>query len=207
MSIVGPSRVFVDSNVLYSRTLRDWLGLLSLEGSTPAFVVCWSEDVMAEVLYHLRRDNPGWPGHKIRAVRDRIAGFFEGGRVEEFEVDGSYRGKDTHDAHVHAAATACRADYLLTVNVNDFDDRDTSYEVIDPDAFFVLIHAAAPAHVESVTREQMRYWANKRDEAQLPEYLDAAGCPQFAELVRRVQARIGGIPWVAGASREDARSD
>lgn len=40
--IFGPQRVFVDANVWYSRTLRDWLGMLYTTPDTPPFVVCWS---------------------------------------------------------------------------------------------------------------------------------------------------------------------
>ena len=53
----APADVFVDANVLCSKTLLDWLG-----------------------------------------------------HVRDYEIDGSYRGADKHDAHVHAAAVACRAD-------------------------------------------------------------------------------------------------
>jgi len=42
----GPYSVFVDANVRYSRTLRDWLGMLYTTPDTPPFVVHWSEDFL-----------------------------------------------------------------------------------------------------------------------------------------------------------------
>lgn len=80
----GVLRVFVDANVLYSRTQRDWLALIYLQGQQSPYEVYWSEDVLAEVAYHLRRRHPLWSGRKIATFRDRIAGTFEVGRVTDF---------------------------------------------------------------------------------------------------------------------------
>lgn len=76
----GLQRVFVDSNVFYSRTARDWLGLLCTDEHFGApIVVCWSEDVMAEAMHHLRKKNPTWDGRKISEIRDRIEATFGNG--------------------------------------------------------------------------------------------------------------------------------
>ncbi len=61
--------VFVDANVLYSRTQRDWLGLLHRD--TDAFEVFWSEDVITEALYHLRKKHQDWDGGQICGPRLR----------------------------------------------------------------------------------------------------------------------------------------
>ena len=195
---VGPTRVFVDANVLYSRTLRDWLALLAVESPTPPYRVFWSEDVMAETIHHLRQRHPEWEGRKVAIVREHIAGCFEDGRVDDFVVDGSYPGRDQGDAHVHAAATQCAASYLLTCNVTDFPTDDTTcYDVVSPDDFFVLVDNVAPAIVRAVTDKQSRYWSVHRPEALLAQHLEAASCPEFAERVRRHQAAIGGIPYLS----------
>lgn len=68
MSGTGHHRVFVDSNVFYSRTMRDWIGLLYVTGETPPFHVLWSEDVLADVLHHLRKKHPDWDGAAIANV-------------------------------------------------------------------------------------------------------------------------------------------
>ncbi|MFF5084379.1 hypothetical protein ACFY36_45665 [Actinoplanes sp. NPDC000266] len=50
-----PLRVFADANVLYSRCLRDWLVLMALDSHYTTYEPRWSEAVLAEAFYHLRR--------------------------------------------------------------------------------------------------------------------------------------------------------
>lgn len=104
----GPANqvVFVDANVWFSRTLRDWIGMLYVTPATAPFEVRWTEDVLAEVIHSLRRQHPDWDGRRITKVRDHIARTFEVGRVEDFVVGSDYQGRDPLDAHVHAAALA-----------------------------------------------------------------------------------------------------
>ncbi len=174
-------RVFVDSNVFYSRTLRDWLGLIYLEGDQSPFVVFWSEDVMAEVVYHLRRKHPDWDGTQIATVRDRLTSSFEVGRVTDYTVSPSDAVTDPDDLHVHAAALACDADILLTCNTKDFVGGE-HYDVMTPDDFFVLVNRSVPAAVRAATRKQVDYWGRQGLEVDLPARLTAAGCDHFAGL-------------------------
>jgi len=181
------TRVLVDANVLYSRTLRDWLALLYLE-SDSLFSVYWTEDILAETMYHLRRDHPDWPGHKTRAVSEKIRGTFEGGRVEDFVPDGSFVGPDPHDQHVHAAALACRASILLTADSGFSNsaarEAESLYEVYEPDDFFVLVDDSAPDTVRAVVSKQQHYWLTRQGRANLPQALITAGCNCFADRVR-----------------------
>lgn len=63
-----PQRVFVDANILASRTILDWLfALQCLSGSM--FVFYTSQDVLAEVIRVLRRKFPKAPG---KIVNDRV---------------------------------------------------------------------------------------------------------------------------------------
>lgn len=184
MSVPGLHRVFVDSNVLYSRTQRDWLALLYLAGDL--FQIYWSEDVLAETLYHLRREHPDWDGEKTAKVRDHIAGTFEVGRVDSYVIDGSFTGADQHDAHVHAAARACNADILLTNNVKHFKEDPTgaAYEVMSPDGFFCLVDDSHPHIVAEATSRQLTYWWQRDGECHLPDMLSRADCGNFGERVR-----------------------
>ncbi|ADG76158.1 conserved hypothetical protein [Cellulomonas flavigena DSM 20109] len=183
MRQIGPVSVFVDANVWFSRTLRDWLGLLYVLPDDPPFVVHWSEDVFAEVLYHLRKTHPTWPGHRISGIRDRLAGTFEAGRVDTYEIDSTYGGRELDDAHVHAAAVACGADVLLTFDVDDFDwDTNTSpYEVMHPDDFLVLLDDFCPELVKAAVDEMVGYWIARGLDADMPGRLRKSGCPQFAD--------------------------
>lgn len=193
--MVISTRVFADANVLYSRTLRDWLALLQLRAPGEIYTVYWTEDVLAETIYRLRRRHPDWDGGKITQIRDRIAGTFEGGRVEDFAIDNTFPGKDDNDRHVHAAAVACHADIVLTSDGGFHDvDRNADslpYEVYRPDEFFLLVDDCAPHLVREVTKEQTLYWAARQDgKADLATPLTDAGCPKFAERVRSHQCQL-----------------
>ncbi|WP_229794929.1 PIN domain-containing protein [Saccharothrix coeruleofusca] len=191
----------MDANVLYSRTLRDWLALLQLESAEEIYTVYWTEDVLAEVIYRLRRRHPTWSGAKITSVRDLIAKTFEGGRVDDFTIDGSFFGKDGDDQHVHAAAVACQADIVLTGDNGFFatgcDADARPYEVYKPDDFFMLVDDSAPHLVQRVTREQTLYWVRKGGRADLAGKLVEAGCLRFAERVRAHQGRLS-LPGQVG---------
>lgn len=186
MQGLGPYDVFVDANVWYSRTLRDWFGMLYTTPDSPPFIVHWTEDVLAELIYHLRREHAEWSGARITRVRDLVAATFEAGRVDDFTIDGSYAGGDIHDAHVHAAAVACGADVLVTFDVGDFswDDNVSTYEVMHPDEFLVLVDDASPELVAAAAGRSCDYWIGRTGEADLPARLVLAGCPQFANRVR-----------------------
>lgn len=152
----------------------------------PPFEIRWTEDVLAEVLYHLRRKHPDWDGNRITGIRDRIAGTFEVGRVADFTVGTDYKGNDARDAHVHAAAVSCHADILVTANVGDFawDDNESRYEALTPDEFLVLVDDAIPEVVAEVAVRMCTYWVRRNGEAHLPHRLRDAGCPKFAAIVR-----------------------
>ncbi|MCS7479997.1 PIN domain-containing protein [Umezawaea endophytica] len=150
--------------------------------------------MLAETIYRLRRNNPGWDGVKTTSVRDLIVGTFEGGRVDDFKVDDSFPGSDVNDRHVHAAAIACQADFVLTDDegfvVNGQDADAMPYEVYRSDDFFLLVDDSVPDLVRRVTREQTLYWARRTGRADLAGKLIAAGCPEFAERVRNHQGEL-----------------
>lgn len=180
-------RVLADANVLYSRTLRDWLILLELQSGTGLFKNYWTEDILSEVLYRMRRERPGAPGRYIANVHDKIVNSLEGGRVDDFEIDGSFPGSDPNDQHVHAAAIACGASYVITMDGGfrsaSIDPDALPYEVHSPDSFFVLVDDSAPRRVRAVTEEQDKYWSRRPGAKSLADALRDAGCPEFAERV------------------------
>lgn len=106
--------------------------------------------------------------------------------LDTYPSDVPFTGTDEHDYHVHAAATACQADLLLTDN--DPQDITTSeevhYEIICPDDFFVLAaNSAPPQMLHPIIKSQIEYWAKKPDHVQLDQALRNAGCPDFADIV------------------------
>ena len=193
-------RVLADANVLYSRTLRDWLILVQLQSETPPYRTYWTEDILAEVLYRQRRAHPEWDGARTARVRDSICGSLEGGRIEDFTVDGSFPG-DRDDQHVHAAALAGGVDIVLTAD-GGFTARDVRaiapYEVCAPDAFFLAIDDLAPHLVRAAARAQEAYHRARGERAWLADALRRAGCPGFAG---RVVHHLAAIALEPGASR------
>lgn len=149
-------------------------------------------DIVAEVLHSLRRSYPKAPGHLTRRVYERIMDSLDE-VIDDYIVDGSWPGDDPDDAHVHAAAIACRASILLSGDtdfsgVPDDLDKLLPYEVHTPDSFFTLIDDSAPDDVVRVAIEQHEYWSGRRTDwkpTDLAKKLAAAECPVFAERVQR----------------------
>ena len=54
------SVVLADANILFSRTLRDWLLLVHLDGGP--IRVHYTEDILAETVCRLRREHPSRRG-------------------------------------------------------------------------------------------------------------------------------------------------
>ncbi|MEZ0363414.1 PIN domain-containing protein [Mycobacterium sp. pUA109] len=179
--------VLVDANVFYSRTLRDWLALCYLEVDG-WFEVMWTEDIMAEFIYHLRKRYPTASDRHIGGVRDQLVETFSTGRVAGYVIDADVPYPDIFDAHVHAAAVHARVDFLLTAD-NDFEQLadqldDLLYEVHSPDSFFCLLDDSSPNAIKVVSQKQLDYWKAKREQFNLCTQLQQAGAPQFAERVR-----------------------
>jgi predicted nucleic acid-binding protein len=148
-----------------------------------------TEDILTEVLYHLRRDHSTWDGGKIMHLRTLITECMDE-TLSEYKGSILYPFTDINDRHVHAAAVAGKASMLVTADHGFLDGPDPSstddlpYEILSPDDFFVLSDDSAPDLVRAVTREQATYAALKH-RVSLPEALRSAGCPQFAERVAK----------------------
>lgn len=191
----GTHTVFVDANILYSRTLRDWFFLIGMSELGEVYRARWSEDGLVEALYHLRRDHPDWPSTQIEDVRAKLEANFGECKVTGFDMDPAYDGPDPNDKHIHSAAIACEADIILTNDAEfsawwQVNSDHSPYEVQDPDYFFCLTDDSVPDIVEDVVREQGRYWAKRHGEARLVESLHSAGVPEFSERVARHIQRI-----------------
>jgi predicted nucleic acid-binding protein len=202
----GISRVLADANLLYSRTLRDWLFLLKFETTTGMYSVCSTEDILSEVLYSYRRNNPTINGQATSNLRKLLEAS-----IDDFisVFDGSVPNPflDVNDSHLHAVAVSSSIDILLTCDTGllsvELATRDVlPYEVMHPDDFFLLIDDSAPHVVKSVTAKQVEYWesrqagANERRGPSLVEALTRAGCPKFGLRVK------GHLKNLAGAFSE-----
>lgn len=176
--------MFVDANVFRSRTQMDWLFMLRMEFES-AFQVHSTEDVLAEVAYSMRRQRTDLDGLVISRRLDLIRRNLDE-VIEDFSGKIPFSGTDKDDLHVHAAATACRADLLLTNNRPDditTTPESECYEIIPPDDFFILMADSFPAKVRQVARKQEEYWTGKGSTRTLAEALKRASCPNFARRV------------------------
>lgn len=158
-------------------------------------VICGQRGVRAgywaEVLYHLRKNNPFLDDEQVGGVRRRLAAVFATGLITGYQIDSSTGYPDVYDAHVHCAAVHGRADIIVTGNARDFTGMDEQpYEVYSPDDFFVLVDDSAPETVLSALRTQLRYYREKGGRFSLPEQLRTAGAPRFTERVRQYMHRI-----------------
>ena len=186
-------RALYDANVLYSRTTRDWVLMLQMKTSGLMFVGCWTEDIMAELVYNLRRAHPQWDGAVIATLRGKIEKVLEGGRIEDYDCTLPYEGEDPHDRHVHAAAVAGRVGVLVTDDAALLAlgaDASTPYDAMSVDDFLVLIAEGAPEAVAAVTEEQLEHAVAHGRDPDLASRLEAAGCQTFGAHVRTVLQRL-----------------
>ncbi len=160
-----------------------------------------SRDVISEAIARLRDDHPDWPGAQITNLMDGFLSSFN--LVDDFDPTIPFAGSDQGDRHVHAAAIAAGASFLVTDD-NGFhrlDSDETPYEAITADAFLVLVDDSHPHIVAEATRAQLKYWASRRERADLASHLVLAGCPEFAERVdSHVQVQAGTL------SRQERRA-
>lgn len=184
----GPLDVLVDANVLFSRTLRDWVLLIHLETDPPMYRLYWTEDILAEVVSSLRECYPMHDAAQIGGVRTRIVQSLPDGEIADFVIDTNRTYRDPKDAHVHSAALHGNVNILLTNNVKDLraDELDElPYEVLTADQFLILVDDSSPTIVRQVTRQQFDYFRTRREAFSLPAALERAGAPEFAERVRQ----------------------
>lgn len=188
-------RVLVDADVLFSRTLRDWVLMLSsaVDARSP-FVVCWTEDILAEAVARLRDHRPDLPSGVLETISDRLHEIWCSSQIRGFDAQGeSFVGRDEGDLHVHSAAVHGRVDLVVTGDRAGLrpgngcqDSLDLLlYEILTPDEFLVLVDQQAGAVVRDCAREQLKHFTACRTAVDLPGSLVKAGAPCFAQRVRR----------------------
>ncbi|WP_166997125.1 PIN domain-containing protein [Paramicrobacterium fandaimingii] len=191
---------FVDANVLYSKTLRDWLFLLRIETGGRMFALFSSEDTLTETLYHLRKNKADAPGRYTGAIQERIRASLDD-IVDDFPAI-DFPGADDHDQHIHAAATSVNASYLIAGDrgFHDIDGDLLPYEVHSADSFFMLVAANAPGAVDRVITRQIGYYGKRSQSAKLDAMLEKAGCSTFAVCVRGHLAQLAADAATHGVS-------
>lgn len=192
--------VFVDADVLYSATLRGWLINFATggqSGESPGFELVLTEAVIAEAVARWHDDHPRARGGVITRMAEVLREVST--IVRDFDADIAFPGKDEGDIHVHAAAVASGAGYLVTRD-NGFLDlaeeiKDTlPYEIYPPDDFMILAAKQSARRMREVTRSTMRHYATKdAGSPQMVTKLITAGAPKFATIVNDELAALAGV--------------
>lgn len=185
-------RVLVDANVLASRILTDWLFHLR-RCNNGMFSIMWTRDIQAEAVRVMRRKHPDWSGSAIERRFEMMEALIDDTVVAP-DGDYSFSGADQGDFHVHAAAVAGRAHYILTDNrpedFTSYPDNE-EYEIINSDDFFNLVaDSNQPGFVEAVSGQFEYYSRPGLANDPLHVALQRAGCPKFAERVKLALGHI-----------------
>jgi toxin-antitoxin system, toxin component, PIN family len=142
--------VLLDTNILMSKTLRDWILMLAKESKYQLFTPYISWGILDEFGYRVRRNEPTLDDGVISTWRKQILKA-TGQPLEGFPV-GSIEGyPDQDDLHVHAAAQYCGMHILVTDDVKLLAYASTkeaeltqSYETFSADAFLMHLTELSP---------------------------------------------------------------
>ncbi len=195
-------RVFLDANILFSKTLRDWFFMLRMETGGNMFTLITSEDALVEAQYSFRKRNPEVSGRAVTSIRKKTAEFCDD-VIEDYPGKASGPFLDRYDLHIHSAALASGCHMLITQDKGFLDlpeeqKDELAYEILSPDEFLILLDDSASQFVSSVAKKQSTYWVKNRSENKTPggvrleTALRKSGCPSFATRVRHHMKDLAG---------------
>jgi predicted nucleic acid-binding protein len=113
------SIVLADANILYSRTLRDYVLYAADEG---AIEIHWSQDILDEMSRNLQ-ENLGLSRDDTTRLEELMNDYIEYALIDVDRADLAtveHVEMDARDRHVLAAAISADADVLLTENTKHF---------------------------------------------------------------------------------------
>jgi len=177
----------LDACVLYPAVLRDTL----LRSSNRGLYHChWTDRILEEVRRNLvasGRTTEAQAEWLLATIRDK----FQDGEVSGYDSLIDAMINDPKDRHVAAAAVACQAQVIVTINLRHFPAQAIEpfgVEAQSPDTFLThLFHADAPALVDVIDRQAA---ALRRPPVPVEDILDklSAFAPEFARLVHTYRA-------------------
>lgn len=187
---MGPI-VLLDACVLYPAPLRD---LLMWSASTGLFSARWSADILAEWTENLLRNRPDLKRDRLdrtcaemnRAVPDAMVTGYE-------SLVPTVTLPDADDRHVLAAAIACGAEVILTLNLKDFppEHLPSGIVALAPDPFLVQVFDLNPAALLHTMTEHRASLTRPPKTAE--EYVDSLRHGGLVELAQRVAERLDQI--------------
>jgi predicted nucleic acid-binding protein len=197
----------LDACVLYPASLRDILLRLA---DKEFYDLRWSERILDEAERNLVADGR-MNESQAATLRAAMSGTFDGACValEAVERLEDSMLNDAKDRHVLAAAVACEAQAVVTMNLKDFPDEAAepfSIEVMHPDEFLMVLFSLNAGLVADVVTQQAA--ALTKPPLTVEDVLSALAqtVPRFVEAVREeFRAREGHADESEGAKRESAQ--
>ena len=188
MAILG---AFFDANVLYPSGLRNFLMHLALTGT---FRAHWSAEVHDEWMRNLLKNRPDITRDKLERTRrlmdqaapDALVTGYES-LIESLELP------DRDDRHVLAAAIHCRANVIVTVNLEDFPRAALApydLQAQHPDDFVMALYDSFPDLVVEAASQHRA--SLKNPVKSVEEYLAELDIQGLSKSMTVLRGRRGG---------------
>jgi predicted nucleic acid-binding protein len=180
------SVVLADANILFSRTLRDYVLYAADEG---AIEVHWSRQILAEMSRNLR-ENLGFSHDSTSRLERLMNDYIEYALVE---VDPGHLAAveavemDAKDRHVLAAALSADADILLTENTKDFPAEwmaEHGIELLTAGQLLIRLADRFPDKMRAAHEKTVRY--SPKPEADILTALERTAGKYAADAIRKV---------------------
>jgi len=198
----GATSILLDTNILLSKTLRDWILLPNQILNKKYFDIHTTQNILDEWGYHWLRENPTGNDAARVKVREQIGkSVFV---LEGYPISSIHGYPDKNDLHIHAAMVEHNIDYLVTNDkalldyweTNENTDEPLPYETISADDLLMTYTEKSfgradrnslvmrKADLAEIYLFQERYFINKYGESDLCGALERADAPRFAHYLR-----------------------
>jgi len=178
------SSVLADANILYSRTLRDYVLYAADEG---AIEIHWSEEILDEMSRNLQ-ENLGLSRGDTTRLEELMNDYIEYALIDVDRADVAtveHVEMDAKDRHVLAAAISADADILLTQNIKHFPREWMTHrgiELMDAGELLLRLAERFPDKVRRAHDKAVRY--SPKPEAELLATLEGIVGTDAASAVR-----------------------
>jgi predicted nucleic acid-binding protein len=191
-----------DANVLYSRSLRDYL---LYAARARLIAVRWSEGILDELTEHLMENRHGFTQESADRLVRAMTVAFPFARADpgpgDFAALVGLDLPDDDDRHVIAAALAADAEFICTHDVGDFPAevmQTLGLTVVTPDDLLSTLVDEFPDSMLWVHAQSLRFLPGSTDQSTM-EALRKAGSPRTAALMSALLQATGATadPWAA----------
>ena len=175
-----------DASVLQPGSLRDLLVRL---GQSGLFQAKWTEAIIQEAFAAVIDGQPEIE-QRLERTRHLIAKTIPDVAVKGYErLIPSLELPNSNDRDVLAAAIACNAQVIVTVNPRNYPEEEIarySIEAQTPDEFVINVFELDPARVSNIVQEQSRALGDfETSWEDLLDRLRAVGLPQLIATIRQ----------------------